>query len=583
MGIIPEINGTYKEINGVFVLPEEIGMNQSFPETNNVFLNRLKKLGDYKFTQRKQTICYQEEACMPKEAYKLQIQNDRVTITSSGETGYAYALVTLFQLLAEGRGTVKNCIISDEPRFAYRGIMLDVCRHFFPVTEIKKIIEQMALVKMNCLHWHLSDDQGYRIESRRFPKLNEVSSWRMLAQQDPIVLKGLARKGDRYGGYYTWDEIHDIVSFARVRQIEIIPEISMPGHSSAILAAYPEYTCSGKQLRVRNTFGVHDRIFCAGNKEVYSFLFELLDEILELFPGKFIHLGGDEVPKSEWHDCPTCNKLMQEKSLKGYEYLQCYFTNRIIDHIKEKGKEAIVWNESACSGELDETAVIQYWMEMAPGASYVTPEIAKGRKFILSSMNQFYCDYSYAEVPLHATLMYEPEIKGTAVPEENVFGIEAPMWTEWTPEEEDIEKMIYPRMLAVAECGWTKKRNQQDFMCRAEEFLQEECMNILTPMPWKEATIYGQKALEMIAVKMVELGAKYGNMAQGEDPNEVGKAEAVTPETESDTPQIDMTVMIRAYITERMKAAYTQEDIDVVMGMIIEMMSQEAGTEENDE
>jgi hexosaminidase len=319
---------------------------------------------------------------------------------------------------------------------------------------------------------------------------------------------------------------------------------------------------------VKNTFGIYERIICAGNESAHEFLYQLLDEVCELFPSKYIHLGGDEVPKKSWKSCPHCNKLMEEMGIPNYDSLQSYLANKMITHIGKKGKTGIVWNESVIGGGLEESTVVQYWIEMAPGPSYMEPELAKGRKLILSAMNQFYCDYSYADIPMKATLMYEPEVKGIKVSKENVLGIESPMWTEWTPENEDIEKMMYPRLLAVAECGWTQKRDWEDFVQRAESYLTIEALNILTPMPWEQATIHGKEALKMIVKNMLELSQKYSNMSQNVD--EDGKVEAVLPEG---TDPIDPSAMMHQYIHDKMKAAYTQEEINEVLAMMMEAMA----------
>lgn len=444
--------------------------------------------------------------------------------------------------------------------------MLDVCRHFYPVEEIKRILEQCALLKLNRFHWHLSDDQEFRLESKRFPQLNQTGSFRILSPDDPLVARGAAEAGTAYGGYYTQEEVRNIVAYAKARQIEIIPELEVPGHSSSILASFPQYTCSGEPLRVKNTFGVHERIFCAGNQEGYQFLYELLKEIFDLFPFHYVHLGGDEAPKRIWHECPKCSSLLKREGLSGYEALQAYFTGKLIDFCKAEGKVPVVWNESAASGELDEAAVVQYWAELAPGQSYMPPEFEKGRRVIFSCQNQFYCSNSYAEMPLRATLLYETEVKGTPVPEENVLGVEAAMWTEWTPESSDIEAMMYPRLLALAECGWCRQKKTEEFLSRARRYLEIKELNILSPIAWEEATVSGEKALEMIARSMLELGRKYGSMSTGDSAEAAGKAEAVVPEG---LQSIDMAVMIRMYMEEKMRGAYTTEEIEKVIQMIM--------------
>ncbi len=453
---------------------------------------------------------------------------------------------------------------ADAPRFAYRGVMLDCCRHFWSVAQIKKLLDQMAVLKLNVFHWHLSNDQGFRIESKLFPELNTISSWRKLDECDPIVWKDSAKLGQVYGGYYTQAEIREIVAYAKERFIDVIPEIELPGHSTAILAAHPELSCTGEPMDVASSFGVWDRIFCPGKEETYQFLFALLEEIIPLFDSRYFHIGGDEAPKSAWKSCPHCRAVMEKEGYTNYEQLQVHFTNRIIAFLKERGKTPIVWNESATVDGLDEAAVIQYWMEMAPGPSYIPKEFPKGRKVIFSNQCQFYADYSYAETPLRATLNFEPNVKGTPVPEENVLGIECPLWTEWLAEDADMEKMLWPRLLAVAECGWTRERNTEDFLRRAKQFLNWPQSNFLTPMPWEEATISGEAALNMIAEKMLELSARHGAMAAKRG----STAGAVVPE---DSAQMDPAIMAYLYMKSKMEAAYSEEEIKQTLRILSEM------------
>ena len=552
--LIPEQNGEVFQKEGNFILPNPVIMDAEFSSVNRVFAERLRGMADYQVEEATEAVIVYKKENLGEDGYRLEIKPERVIVYAEGEKGYSNGLVSLYQLLAKGNGSVDCGQFTDSPRYQKRGMMLDVCRHFFAVEEIKKILEQCALLKLNQFHWLLSNDQGFRIESKRFPELNKISSYRKLAEQDPAILEGIADGVEPYGGYYTQDEIKDIVAFAAARQIEIIPEIDLPGHSTALLATFPEYTCSGETLEVANTFGVHSRIFCAGKAEAYQFLYQLLDEVCELFPSEYIHIGSDEAPKDEWKACDDCNRVMKEQGFTSYEQLQAYFTKKLITHLKEKGRVPIVWNDAAASGELDPLAVIQYWIEMAPGESYVVPELAKGRKLILSSMNHFYCDYSYAEIPLKATLMYEPELKGTLVPHDNVLGIEAPMWTEWTPKNEDIERMIYPRMLAVAECGWTKERDYDSFLERLQEYLSVQVLNKLTTMPFDDATIHGQPAIDMVVEKMLELSARFGRMNKEGG----GKAEAVIPDGAETVNPIDM---MKGFIYNKMKAAYNEEEI----------------------
>ena len=452
------------------------------------------------------------------------------------------------------------------PRFSYRGFMLDTVRHFSTVEDILRILDQMAALKLNVFHWHLANDQGYRLESRRFKKLNEVASFRNLDELDPLVEKGLCQAGERYGGFYTFEQVRQVTSYAADRGITVVPEIEMPGHAAAILAAYPELSCDGRETTVAATFGIHDRVFCAGNEAVYKFLEALLDEVCDLFDSPWIHIGGDEAPKDAWHSCPKCQQLMRQRNFRSHERLQSHFTNRIISHLKTKGKTAIVWNESAYDGTLDPEAIVQYWMEMAPGESYMPKEFPMGRKLILSNQNPFYCDYSYAETPLRATLQYEPQVKDVPVPPENVLGIEATLWTEWLPTAEDREKMIWPRLLAFAECAWTKERDTEDFLERAKQYLHSNA-SFLTAMPWEQANPQGDDALRQIAQNMLALSARHARMAAKE-------GRTVRANVHEDAEPVDPQVQVFEYMKEKMLPAYTEADVKKVLYFLSQMRNE---------
>lgn len=453
-------------------------------------------------------------------------------------------------------------------RYSYRGTMLDCCRHFFSVKEIKKLIEEMSLIGLNVFHWHLSNDQGFRIESKRFPRLNTVSSYRRLDEDDPLVTSGRCRAGERYGGYYTQEEIKEVVAVAAERGVDVVPEIEMPGHTTAILAAYPELSCSGEPLEAASTFGIHERILCAGNEDVYPFVFALLDEIVPLFPSQYFHIGGDEAPKSAWRACPKCRAVLEREGLKNFEQLQICFTNRIIGHLKKLHKTPIVWNESVAEEGLDECAVVQYWMEMAPGESYCTKELARGRKFIFSNQGQFYSDYSYAETPLRATLNFSPNVKGVPVPKENVLGIEAPLWTEWLFEESEIERQLWPRLLAVAACAKRERPTTEAFLKEMKERLEDPSFSILTPMPWERATVEGDEALREIARSMKLLSSRHHRMAlkQGK-----AGAAAVVPEG---TQREDPAAAAFRYLREKLGAAYSDEDVKKVLAYLKELSNE---------
>lgn len=436
MNIIPKINGpiTWTGEEATFTLPlayeGDCPFDDQFPLTaNGVPVLHLT-----------------QDASLAPEAYHISIQPNSITLAAAAKAGTYYGLQTLCRLLQEGQGKLPCGELSDAPRYEHRGLSFDVVRHFFGADEVKKILAQCAKLKINRFHWHLSDDQGFRIESKRYPLLNGQQQNR---------------------GYYTQEEIRDIVCFAAEHQIEIIPEIDLPGHTRAIIAAYPQYSCTEEPTVPAAKGGIYREILCAGKEEVYEFLFDLLDEVSELFPGPYFHIGGDEAPKKNWKACPHCQAKIKAEGLKDEEELQAHFTKRLIDFLKTKGKTVIAWNEAAASGTLDDSAIVQYWMDM--GRGYCAEEAKKGRKFIYSKFTSFYLDYPHNMVSLKA--MYESEpitLRGDVLPEEQVLGLEAALWTERYSTNEQIERKLFPRLLALAENAWTNQKDYHDFVKRAK-------------------------------------------------------------------------------------------------------------------
>ncbi len=566
--IIPKMNGQIIMSEATFTIPQFVTTGGQFPKTDAVFCDRLKHMGNYTLMMaEKAVITYTQEEQMAVGAYRMTIREDGVNVFAEGEPGYSNALVTLYQVLAMNNGTISCCMVEDAPKFEHRGFMLDAARHFINADEVKRIIEQCALLKINRFHWHLSNDQGFRIESKKFPRLNTVGSYRKLAPIDPLVSEGQNVTGDIYGEYYTQEEIREIVSYAAARQIEIFPELSLPGHTTAVLASYQEYSCNGEPLEVSGIYGMHHRILCAGKESVYKFLFELIDEICDLFPSPYFHIGGDEAPKTYWRNCPDCNRVMKENGYNSYEQLQAHFVARLIEHLKSRGKTTIVFNEAMMSGKLDENAIVHYWLEMLPGESYAFPEAAKGRKFVLSSMYDFYWDYSHADTTLKSTYTYIPNLKGNSIPENSVLGVEAMIWTEWIVSNEDLEFMIYPRLAALAESAWTHEREYDDFVKRLEGYLQVKEINVLNGAALEQATIHGQAALDMIVEKSLELSMRYAHMS-----NYVEEIPTESGNLEHKKPQIDKVMMVKAMIETKMKNSYSEEEIKQVQNRILDSM-----------
>lgn len=447
MKMIPKLNGPIHVGNGTcpVVLPLAYGGN--FPAAGQF---PMKQGNDPVLT-------FQTDTSIPAEGYRLTVEPGKITLASWDENGAYYGAQTLFQLIREHGNALPCGVYEDAPRFRYRGFMIDSGRHFFPLDEVKKMVDQCAKLKLNVLHWHLSEDQGFRIESKKFPKLNEVSSWRTEVD------------GSRYGGYYTQEEIKELVKYAGERYMEVIPEIDLPGHTTAIVSAFPELSCSGEPVDVPCTWGIFPRILCGGNEKVYSFLEELLGEVCSLFPSQWFHIGGDEAPKSEWEKCPKCQAEMKKQGLENEEELQAAFTARLADILEKNGKAIIGWNEILASGKVKDSAVAQYWTNQ--GAEYSAREIPKGRKFIFSNSNSFYFDYDPSLITLEGAYAYEPNIPGgEAIKPEQVLGLEAPLWSERIETPERLEFMAFPRLAALAENAWSHKRDYPDFLERLKAY-----------------------------------------------------------------------------------------------------------------
>ena len=411
--------------------------------------------------------------------YKIEI-GESIYVLANGKEGLFHATQTLKQLIFEyyknGYSCIPNCIIEDESRFEYRGFMLDVCRHFFDVDTIKKFIDVLALLKMNKFHLHLSDDQGFRVQINSFPALTDIGS------------KRAGTRGDRkeVNGYYTQQEIISLVQYASERYIEIIPEIDLPGHTTAMVASYPDLHCKGKEIDVAEYFGIMADIICAGKESSYQIINSILDEMVMLFPSKYFHLGGDEVPKIQWMNCEDCAKKMEENNLKTYCELQGYFTNRMINYLKEHNKIPILWNEAMLNGELDASAIIQYWKD-DKSQSHIKKALVEDKNVIYSENSAYYTNYPYGTTSLKKTYLREPIIKNILPSlNENIMGVEGCLWTEWVETEENAFYKALPRLIAISETAWSnsKNKNYKDFKKRLSNML-----NILYSYDINSATI----------------------------------------------------------------------------------------------
>jgi hexosaminidase len=414
------------------------------------------------------------------EGYRLNVTPEMITISASTPAGVFYGVQTLRQLLPaaierrefipDGVWIVPGIRITDKPRFLWRGYMLDEGRHFHGKETVLRTLDLMALQKLNILHWHLTEDQGWRVEIKRYPNLTEIGSQRAgTARSFSDILRD-RHDGLPHGGYYTQDEIREIVAYAAARQITIIPEIELPGHSLAALAANPELSCTGGPFEVATRFGIHSDIYCAGKEATFEFLQNVLAEVLELFPAPYIHIGGDEAPKARWKDCPDCQRCIREEGLADEHALQTYLVNRIGAFIESRGRHWMGWNEILQPG-LAKDALVQYWVRNKNGLAQA---VRNGQQMVNSAYLDTYLDHSYSLTPLGRAYRFEPvfpELAGE--PAGRVLGLEAPMWTEWVPNRARLDYQTYPRLTAFAETGWTPKprKDYADFRTRLSSFL----------------------------------------------------------------------------------------------------------------
>lgn len=388
------------------------------------------------------------------EEYCIHISPEQILLKGSPGIGLFYARTTLEQLRMIYGEELPCMEIEDGPAYSYRSFQIDCARHYFSVDELKKMIRMSAEFKLNHFHWHISDDQGFRLESRRYPRLHEISSVRA---GDHF---GNYHSDQKSGGYYTRDEVKDIVDYCGNLGIEVVPEIDMPGHVTAILAAYPELSCLGEPVEVGMKAGIFKELFCAGKEETFTFIEMLLDDLLEIFPGKYFHIGGDEAPKERWKACPRCQKRMEEEGLKNAQELQGYFCNRIASYLRAKGRIPIVWNEAVYGGNVDKEVAVQLWTEDKD--NQIKAHLDKGGKAILAMVDHCYCDYPYGMHSLKD--MYELEVSPAEFGEdggEAVLGAECLVWTEFIRENERLEELCWPRFAASAEVGWCGKARSE--------------------------------------------------------------------------------------------------------------------------
>jgi hexosaminidase len=410
-----------------------------------------------------------ELSSLGEEGYKLNITGKKVLITAYKPHGILWGIQTLRQLFPDEilrKAVVDNvewtlpCVnIVDKPRFKWRGLMIDYSRTFWNKSQTEKYIDAISYYKMNKLHMHLTDDQGWRIEINKYPDLTNIAS-----KFDTIYHELKERQG-----YYSKEDIRELVRYAQDRNVEIIPEIEMPGHTSEIFAAYPQFSCTGDTLSIKPFFkgpGVHNEILCAGKEETFKFLEDVLSEVCELFPSEYIHIGGDEAPKASWKACPLCQKRIKDEGLKDEDELQSWFIKRIEKYLNSRGKKIIGWDE-IIEGGLSKTATVMYWRGWMEDAPLIA--VNQGNDVIMSPTSHCYFDYPYEKISTERVYSFEPlSGKLENVNPKHILGVQANFWSHIDRTEPSMDRQIFPRILALAEVGWTQNQNKnwEDFSVR---------------------------------------------------------------------------------------------------------------------
>lgn len=483
---------------GHFVLNHTTGIN--YPEDFKVsaeFLKTFIEEGSNIKLEKGNTITFAKNQNISNpEGYIINILPTGITIKAKTDQGAFYAVQTLRQLLPPefengsytSHTVLLPCItIQDEPQFEYRGMHLDVGRHMFSVEFIKKYIDALAMLKMNTFHWHLTEDQGWRIEIKKYPKLQEVAAFRKETLMDHYNTEPQQYDGIPYGGYYTQEHIKDIVAYAQKRHVTVIPEIELPGHSQAAIAAYPELGCTGEPIEVAKKWGVFEDIYCP-KEDTFKFLEDVLDEVMALFPSEYIHIGGDEAPKTRWKNCEHCQKLIKTKGLKNEHELQSFFISRIEAYLNAKGRQIIGWDE-ILEGGLAPNATVMSWR----GTQGAIEAAKQHHKVVMTPTSHCYFDYYQSEndqeplaiggfLPLEKVYHFNPIPEELTINESSyILGAQGNIWTEYIRTEKHLEYMAFPRMLAMSEVVWStpENKNYRDFINRLERFHKRlEALNI---------------------------------------------------------------------------------------------------------
>lgn len=478
-----QVNAGHFTINEETTLSNNDDFTASYNFLNNFLEHASGRTWKTKYSETNSIILEYDDSISSKEGYSIESNEHNITIKASTDAGAFYAVQSLIQLMPVDLNNtteihIPAITIKDEPRFKYRGMHLDVSRHMFDVEFIKKYINAMAMLKMNNFHWHLTDDQGWRIEIKKYPRLQEVAAYRDSTLLGHYNDTPHQYDGKKYGGFYTQEEVLEVIAFAKARHINVIPEIEMPGHAQAAIAAYPELGCTGENVQVAMKWGVFEDIYCP-SEETFTFLENVLDEVMELFPSKYIHIGGDEAPKTQWKTSPVAQQVIKENGLKDEYELQSYFIQRMEKYINSKGRQIIGWDE-ILEGGLAPNATVMSWR----GVEGAIEAAKAGHDVIMTPTSHCYFDYYQNEnddeplaiggfLPLEKVYNFNPIPEElTAEEAQLVLGVQGNIWTEYMTTSEQVEYMAFPRMLAMSEVAWSadENKNYDSFINRVEYF-----------------------------------------------------------------------------------------------------------------
>jgi hexosaminidase len=459
----------YQRVNGQFVCSGNLVVDPS--EINPALFQSFKDLAKWSHQMevtpsvQNPMVSFKKLTNVKQDSYSINI-SERIVISYSSDASCFYALTSLLQLasLQDGQVSFQQCFVKDYPKFQWRGLHLDVSRHFFTPDEVKRFIDLMAFYKFNTLHWHLTDDQGWRIEIKKYPLLTEVGAWRDSTVNDHYTTLPRTYQKERYGGFYTQEQVKEIVAYAASKYIQVVPEIEMPGHARAALAAYPQYSCTGEHLGVEGLWGIFDDIFCA-KEESIIFLQDVLSEVIPLFPSAYVHVGGDEAPKTRWKECPKCQAVIQANGLHDEHELQSYFIRRMDAFLTDNGKKLIGWDE-ILEGGLSPNATVMSWRGYEGGIAAAS----QGHDVVMCPGSHCYFDHYQGKgtdeplaiggfTSLEKVLSFDPIPSDMSVAQAAyVLGAQGNLWTEYIADYQKLEYMAYPRAIALSTALWSETK-----------------------------------------------------------------------------------------------------------------------------